>query len=209
MKLYDYAHSSASYRVRIALHLKGLPFETTAIDLLAGQQREPSYSAVNPQQLVPTLVDGAVVVGQSLAAIEYLDERYPRPPLLPTGAAARARVRQLALIVACEIHPLQNPATLRAIGARMGGDEDAQRAWARDVIGRGLAAFARALRTDRPPGPFCHGDQPTLADLFLVPQLMNARRYGCGLESCEELLAIERACLELPAFRRAAPQTRS
>ena len=205
MKLYSYPRSSASFRVRIALHPKGVPFEIVPIDLLAGDQKKSGYLELNPQGIIPTLVDDRVVISQSLAAIEYLEEEYPRPPLLPGTASERARVRQLALLVACEIHPLQNLGLLRALEDELGATEEQRRTWARRTIERGLAAFDRILST-RPDGIFCHGNAPTLADLCLIPQLFNARRFECDLRSARRLLEIEAACMDLEAFQKAAPE---
>ncbi len=206
MKLYHAPRSSASFRVRIALHLKGIPFESETIDLLADEQHRAGFRALNPQGLVPVLEDAGVVIPQSLAAIEYLDERFPDPPLLPPDAAGRARVRQLALLVACEIHPLQNLGVLRALERDFGADEATKRAWARAVIERGLDAFEQQLASGRPAGPFCHGERPSLADLCLVPQLYNARKFHCDLEPLPALRDIEAACLECTAFQRAQPE---
>ena len=208
MKLYSYPKSSASFRVRIALNLKDISFEIEPIDLLAGDQKDAPYLSLNPQGVVPTLVDGEIVLSQSLAAIEYLEERYPQPALLPPDAAGRARARQLALLIACEIHPLQNLAVLRALEETFGADEERRRAWARDVIERGLFAFDQIVGKG-PSGRFCHGDRPGLADLFLVPQLFNARRFECDLQHVPRLLDIDAACMELPAFRQAAPQSQA
>ncbi|HEB89556.1 MAG TPA: maleylacetoacetate isomerase [Deltaproteobacteria bacterium] len=205
MKLYSYPRSSASYRVRIALHHKGLPFEIEPIDLLAGDQKKREFLELNPQGVLPTLVDGPVVISQSLAAIEYLEERHPRPPLLPERASDRARVRQLALVVACEIHPLQNLGVLRDLEEELGVAEPERRAWARGVIERGLQALEQLVARG-PGGTFCHGSEPTLADLCLVPQLFNARRFECDLRHVPRLLEIEESCQHLEAFRNAAPE---
>lgn len=205
MKLYSYPRSSASFRVRIALHLKGIPFEIETVDLLAGEQRREAFRRINPQGLVPVLEDAGVVIAQSLAAIEYLEERFPAPPLLPPDPPGRARVRQLALLVGCEIHPLQNLGVLRALERDFGADDAARQAWARGVIERGLDAFYRQLVSGRPAGAFCHGEHPSLADLCLVPQLFNARKFHCDLDRLSALLEIEAACLECAAFQRAHP----
>jgi len=204
VELHSYGRSSASFRVRIALHLKGIPFDTVAVDLLSDGQREPGYLALNPQGVVPTLVDGETVVAQSLAALEYLEELFPEPALFPPDAAGRARVRQLALLIACEVHPLQNLGVLRALERTFGANEAQRRAWARTVIEQGLGAFARIVEAG-PRGRFCHGDAPGMADLCLVPQLFNARRFGCYLSPLARLVEIDAACMALPAFQRAAP----
>jgi len=190
MKLYSYPKSSASFRVRIALQLKHIPFEIGPVDLLSGGQKAAEYLLLNPQGIVPTLVDGETVISQSLAAIEYLEERHPQPALLPADAAGRARVRRLALLIGCEIHPLQNLGVLRALEETFGAQEAERRAWARDVIESGLLAFSRILEAG-PSGAFCHGDNPSLADLFLVPQLFNARRFECDLRRVPRLIDIE------------------
>jgi len=205
VKLYHAPRSSASFRVRIALHLKGVPFENETIDLLADEQRRADFLALNPQGLVPVLEDAGVVIPQSLAAIAYLDERFPDPPLLPPDASGRARVRQLALLVACEIHPLQNLGVLRALERDLAADAATKHAWARGVIERGLDAFEQQLASGRPAGPFCHGERPSLADLCLVPQLYNARKFHCDLERFPALRDIEAACLAGAAFQRAHP----
>ncbi len=206
MQLYSYPLSSASFRVRIALHLKGIPFEIESVDLLTDGQKSPGYLALNPQGVVPTLIDGEVVISQSLAAIEYLEERYPTPPLLPNEPSDRARIRQLTLLVACEIHPLQNLGMLRSLGERFEASEEDRRAWARDVIERGLQAFSQILET-MSEGLYCHGDQPGLADLFLVPQLFNARRFECDLRAFPHLVEIDARCMDLEAFQKAAPDS--
>ncbi len=204
MKLYSYPRSSASYRVRIALHYKGLPFEIVPIDLLAGEQKRAEFLELNPQGIIPTLVDGSILISQSLAAIEYLDEKHPQPALLPKRASERARVRQLALLVACEIHPLQNLGLLRRLEGELGVPGPERQAWGRRVIEHGLEAL-EMLVTKGPRGFFCHGNEPTLADLCLVPQLFNARRFECDLTRIPRLLEIEAACADLAAFREAAP----
>ena len=205
MKLFSYFRSSATWRVRIALHWKGLAFESVLVNLLEGAQRRPEYLALNPQGLVPTLVDGDLVLGQSLAILEYLEEIRPLPPLLPGSAAERARARQLALMVACEIHPLQNLGVRRLLREEFGLDEEAERRFARPAIERGLRAVEAVLR-ERPAGPFCCGERPTLADVCLVPQLYNARRFGADLAGLERVLSAEAACAPLEAFARAAPE---
>ena len=207
MKLYGYWRSSASYRVRIALALKGLDYEDAAVNLLEGAQRRHEYLELNPQGLVPCLVDGDQVIAQSLAIIEYLDERHPDPALLPFGPQQRARVRQLALIIACEVAPLQNLGMYQYLRERLAADEAALGDWNRYWIGRGLDAF-EALVADHPAtGACCHGDAPTLADVCLVPQLQNARRRELELSSYPTLLRIDAHCRALPAFQQAAPES--
>jgi maleylacetoacetate isomerase len=206
MKLHGYWRSSASYRVRIALHWKGLAFESAAVHLRRGAQRSPEYLALNPQGLIPTLVDGPHVIGQSLAILEYLEERWPEPPLLPRAAAERARVRQLALVIVAETHPLQNLGTLALLESELGVAAEGQQRFLRAVIRRGLGAF-EALLAPSPSGSFCHGDGPTFADVCLVPQLYNARRFGIDVGALLPRCArIEANCLALPAFAASVPE---
>ena len=204
MKLYTYFRSSAAYRVRIALNLKGLEHEASFVNLLDGEQRASGYLDINVQGLVPALEDGGSVFTQSLAIIEYLDERYPSPPLLPSDAPGRARVRALALVIACDIHPLNNLRVLQYLEHALAADRDARVAWYRHWIAEGFAALERMLN-DRQTGQFCHGDTPTLADVALVPQVANAQRYGCELAPYTRIRAINDACVALPAFARTAP----
>ena len=204
MKLYSYFRSSASYRVRIALNLKGLQAEQQSIHLRRGEQRGEDYLAVNPQGMVPTLVDGAVTIGQSLAIIDYLEQVYPEPPLLPADPAGRARVRQLALIIACEIHPLDNLKVLGYLTGELGLSDDQRLTWYRHWIDQGMAAFERLLAAGD-SGGLCHGDSPTLADVCLVPQVYNAERFDCDLSAYPNAVRINSACLALDAFARAAP----
>jgi maleylacetoacetate isomerase len=206
MKLYDYFRSSAAYRVRIALGLKGLAPERAFVHLRRGAQREDEYLALNPQGLVPSLVtdDGAVLT-QSLAIVEWLDETHPQPPLLPADAAGRARVRALALAIACDIHPLNNLRVLNYLTGTLGVAEAQKDGWCRYWCDVGLEAVETQLARDAATGTFCHGTAPTLADICLVPQLANARRVGLDLAPYPTLLRIEAACLALPAFAAAAP----
>jgi maleylacetoacetate isomerase len=206
MKLYGYFRSSAAYRVRIALGLKGLPYEYAAVHLRKGEQRTATYRALNAQALVPTLEDDRGSFTQSLAIIEYLDERYPQPPLLPDVPEARARVRAIALAIACDIHPLDNLRVLQYLLRTLGVSEDAKNAWYRHWIDVGLSALESQLAGEAATGTFCHGDSPTLADVCLVPQLANARRSSIPLDAYPTLLRIEAACNALPAFAAAAPE---
>ena len=208
MKLYTFFRSSASYRVRIALNLKGLTYEQIPIHLrrAGGEQFAVSYKAINPQGLVPTLDDGGQILTQSLAVIEYLEERYPKPPLLPTDSADRARVRSMALIIACEIHPIQNLRVLVHLKNNLRQSEDDLNRWARHWIDLGLSALEQMTTSTPKRGKFCFGDTPTLADICLVPQLANARRFGCDLSAYPTLLQVETACNALPAFANAAPE---
>ena len=206
MKLYDYFRSSAAYRVRIALNLKGLAPERAFVHLRRGAQRADDYLAVNPQGLVPSLVtDDGDVLTQSLAIIEWLDETHPQPPLLPPDAAGRARVRSLALAIACDIHPLNNLRVLNYLTGTLGATEAQKDGWYRYWCDVGLEALETQLARETATGAFCHGGAPTLADICLVPQLANARRVDLDLAPYPTLLRIEAACIALPAFAAAAP----
>ncbi len=209
MKLYGYWRSSAAYRVRIALEYKGLAREDVAVDLGKGEQLRRDYLGLNPQGLVPALVDDGLVLGQSLAILEYLEECHPEPPLLPQTVPERARVRQLALVVACEIHPLQNLRTREHLRAELGADEAAVRAWFRYWVVRGLEALESLVAGHPATGRCCHGDTPTLADVCLVPQLYNARRGEIDLAQYPTLARIDEHCRSLEAFARAAPESQS
>ncbi|MDT8330898.1 maleylacetoacetate isomerase [Roseomonas gilardii] len=203
MRLHGYFRSSAAWRVRIALNLKGLRPGQAFHHLRHGGQRAPDYLRLNPQGLVPALeTDEGAVLTQSLAICEWLEEGWPEPPLLPSGRDDRARVRAFAQAIACDIHPVQNLKVLARLRG-LGLPEEEVTAWARWAIGDGLAA-CEALIHDQ-PGPFCFGTAPTLADIALVPQLGNARRFGCDLAALPRLLAVEAACNALPAFAEAAP----
>ena len=206
MKLYGYFRSSAAYRVRIALALKGLPYEYAAVHLRRGEQRAAQYRALNAQELVPTLDDDRGRFTQSLAIIEYLDERYPQPPLLPRTPEARARVRAIALAIACDIHPLDNLRVLQYLVDTVGASDETKNAWYRHWIDVGLGALESQLSRDPATGTFCQGEAPTLADICLVPQLANARRFGIPLDAYPRLLRIEAACNALPAFVAALPE---
>jgi maleylpyruvate isomerase len=206
MKLYDYFRSSAAYRVRIALNLKGLDPERAFIHLRRDVQRESTYLALNPQGLVPALTtDDGLVLTQSLAIIEYLDETHPQPPLLPAGAAARARVRGIALEVACDIHPLNNLRVLKYLKHTLHVSDADKDTWYKHWVHEGLAALETQLARDSATGRFCHGDAPTLADVVLVPQMANAHRFDVDVKPFTTLNRIEAACLALPAFARADP----
>ena len=208
MKLYTFFRSSASYRVRIALNLKGFTYEQIPIHLrrAGGEQFAVSYKAINPQGLVPTLDDGGQILTQSLAVIEYLEERYQKPRLLPTDSADRARVRSMALIIACEIHPIQNLRVLVHLKNNLRQSEDDLNRWARHWIDLGLSALEQMTTSTPKRGKFCFGDTPSLADICLVPQLANARRFGCDLSAYPTLLQVETACNTLPAFANAAQE---
>jgi len=206
MKLYDYFRSSAAYRVRIALNLKGVAPERAFVHLRRGAQRADDYLALNPQGLVPSLVtDTGEVLTQSLAIIEWLDEAYREPPLLPSTAAERVRVRALALAIACDIHPLNNTRVLAYLTGTLGATDSQRDGWYRYWCDVGFEALETRLSREPATGAFCHGAAPTLADVCLVPQLANARRVDLDLAPYQTLLRIEAACLALPAFANAAP----
>ena len=206
--LYGYFRSSAAFRVRIALNLKGIKPELRFVHLLkgGGEQRGADYSAVNPQQLIPTLVHDGHTIGQSLAIIEYLDEICPAPPLLPRDAAGRARVRQLACMVACDIHPLNNLRVNLYVRDRLGADEEARMQWQHHWMELGFAALETMTAQSPQTGTFCHGDALTLADICLIPQLANARRVQLDLAAYPTLLRIEEQALAHPAFEAALPK---
>lgn len=202
--LYDYWRSSAAYRVRIALHLKGLEFESRPVDLRHGQQRDADYLRLNPAGLVPLLVDGALRVSQSLAICAYLDEAWPdTPPLLPPNPRARATIRSMALTLVCDTHPLQNLRVLQQLEADFGADDMQRGNWVRHWIHAGLSTLER-LAADN-AGACCHGDTVTLADLCLAPQLYTARRYDLPLDDFPRLVAIDAHLMTLPAFIAAQP----
>lgn len=204
MRLYTYFRSSAAFRARIALNLKGLDYEPRYVNLQKGEQRAADYLDLNAQGLVPALEDAGVLHTQSLAIIEYLEERHPEPPLLPREAVPRARVRALALAIACDIHPLNNLRVLQYLEQAMGLTRDQRFEWYRHWVAEGFAAFERML-DDPQTGTYCHGDAPTLADVALVPQVFNAQRFNCDLAPYPRIRRIHEACLALPAFERAVP----
>lgn len=200
--LHDYWRSSAPYRVRIALALKGVAYERVAVDLGTGAQRDPAHLRLNPQGLVPALEIDGIVLTQSLAIIEYLDETRPGPALLPADRAGRAWVRALSQAIACDIHPLSNLRVLTRVEAL--GGSDARAAWNRDNIATGLAAF-EAMLTHGPAGRFCHGDRPGMADCTLIPQLYNAARWGVNIAHLPRIMAVADSCADHPAFVAAHP----
>ncbi len=205
MELYGYWRSSAAYRARIALNLKGIAYTSVPVNLACGEQRSADFRRLNPQSTVPCLRDGDVVLGQSLAIIEYLDETHPEPPLLPAGAAERARARQLALLIACEIHPLNNLKVLQYLEHGMGIDEPGRRRWYRHWIAEGFTALEAMLAPTA--GAFALGDdRPSVVDVFLVPQVYNANRWRCDLSPYPTIQRINDRCLQLPAFAEAAPE---
>jgi maleylacetoacetate isomerase len=202
--LYDYWRSSASYRVRIALNLLGIDYETVPVDLLKNEHKSPEHLARNPQGRVPVIDIDGLRLTQSLAIIEYLDETRPGSALLPPDPAGRARVRALALAIAADIHPVCNSGVAAHVMALTNGGEAARSAWMQKFIGEGLAAFEKLL--DHPAtGRFCHGDRPTLADLCLVPQVYNARRWRADISALARIGAIVDRCAELPSFKAAYP----
>ncbi|HUA81132.1 MAG TPA: maleylacetoacetate isomerase [Dyella sp.] len=206
--LYSYWRSSAAFRVRIALNLKGLRYETRAVHLVrdGGEQHAPDYVALNPQQLVPTLMDGEKVITQSMAIVEYLDETHPNPALLPTDAAGRARVRALSQLVGCDIHPIGNLRVLQHIASQWGADDEQKAIWSRHWITTGFQALEAMLANNKNTGHFCHGDTPGMADACLVPQVYNARRWKVPLGDYPTILRIDAACAALDAFHDATPE---
>ena len=206
MILYGHASSSASYRVRIALGLKRLQFTSVLLDLRGGEQRLEGFLRINSQGFVPALaLDDGTVLTQSAAIIEYLDEIHPDPPLLPAAALARARVRALSQIITCDVHPLNNLRVLQYLEKDLGHDKTQREAWYRNWVRLGFDAIERRLIQDAETGRFCHGDAPTLADVCLVPQVLNARRFAVDLGPYPRIVAIDSACRELPQFQGAAP----
>ncbi len=205
MKLHNYFRSSASFRVRIALGLKNLPYEYLSVHLANGAHQMPGYAALAADALVPLLeVDGAAL-SQSMAIIEYLDETHPAPPLLPADALGRARVRALAQSIACEIHPLNNLRVLKYLKRDLSLSEDAKNAWYRHWVREGLQSFERQLAR-LPPSTHCFGNTPTLADCCLVPQIFNGQRFDCDFSNLPRTMAAFEACMKLPAFDQAQPK---
>ena len=205
IRLYGYFQSSAAYRARIALNLKELEYELVAVHLTkdGGHQFTEEYTRLNPQQLVPAVIDGDVTLTQSMAIMEYLEEAYPDHPILPADPAGRARVRSLSQIVACDIHPLNNLRVRKYIVEDFGLTEDQGRTWQENWINKGFAAYEKMVAGG---AAFSHGDTPTMADICLIPQMFNARRIKMDLSAYPNLLRIEEACNALPAFERAHPK---
>jgi maleylpyruvate isomerase len=209
LKLYGFFRSGTSHRLRIALNLKGLTYEQVAVDLRKEEHLGDAYKAVNPQQLVPALdVDGNVLI-QSPAIIEWLEERYPEPPLLPSNPNERAAVRALAAIVGCDIHPVNNRRILETLRHRFGADDAAVNEWCANWIRVGFDAFESLVLSHARPGSFAFGERPTLPDIYIVPQIESARRFGVDLSRWPRLLEIDAACAKLEAFRRASPSAQS
>jgi maleylpyruvate isomerase len=203
MKLYTYFRSSSAYRVRIALNLKSVRYEPVFINIRRGEQRAADYLALNPQGLVPILVDGDQRLTQSMAILEYLEETHPQPPLLPAEAHERARARSLAQLIACDIQPLNNTRVLEYLETTLKHHEEARMLWYRHWIAQGFEVIESQLD---PTHPFCHEDAPTFADICLVPQVYNALRYGCDLKPYPKLVRVYETCAALPPFRAAAPE---
>jgi maleylacetoacetate isomerase len=206
--LYSYWRSSAAYRVRIGLNLKGLPYDIMPVHLLrnGGEQRTPEFREANPQGLVPVLQHGQRTLRQSMAILEYLDEMWPERPLLPATARDRQRVRALAQVIACDIHPLNNLRVLQYLEHEWGVPQAERETWAKHWMAEGFAAFEALLHDHPSTGAFCDGEVPTLADCCLVPQVYNARRFGVDLSPYPTITRIEQACLALPAFDAARPE---
>jgi maleylpyruvate isomerase len=205
MKLYNFFRSGTSHRLRIALNLKGLPYEYVAVDLRTEEHLGAAFKALNPQQLVPALTEGELTLIQSPAIIEWLEERYPKPALLPSDPDDRARVRALAAIVGCDMHPVNNRRILEYLRKTLGCDEAAVRAWCQTWIVAGFDALEALLSADARRTRFCFGDAPTLADVYLVPQVESARRFALDVARWPHIAAVDAACAELAAFHAAAP----
>nr|WP_314541663.1 maleylacetoacetate isomerase [uncultured Massilia sp.] len=207
MKLYTYFRSSAAYRVRIALNLKGLAYDAIPVHLLrgGGEQLKDEYTRINPSGLVPTFQDDYITLTQSMAILEYLDDEYPEVPLLPKDAMGRARVREIAQIIACDIHPVNNLRVLRYLVHDLGLSEEVKKAWYRHWLVGGLEILEKHLARDPSAGPLCHGYLPTIADCCLVPQIFNAQRHGIDVSVYPNIARINAACVEIPAFVAAHP----
>jgi maleylpyruvate isomerase len=205
MKLYNFFRSGTSHRLRIALNLKGITTEYVAVDLRVEEHLKDAFKSVNPQQLVPALDTGEQVLIQSPAIIEWLEEKYPTPALLPTGAEARAHVRALAAIIGCDTHPINNRRILETLRKQFGANEEAVNAWCGTWISAGFDAYEALIAADTQRGRFSFGDTPTLADVYLIPQVESARRFKVDLTKWPRIMAVEKACMELDAFQKAAP----
>ena len=208
MKLYTYSNSSAAFRVRIAMNLKGITPEFAFVSLIkdGGEQHKPEYRAVNPQELVPTLYVNGRLIGQSLAIVEYLDETHPTPPLLPSYPLAKARVRQIAYAIACDMHPVNNLSVRQYLKSGMKHSDEEIGVWYEHFIHRGFKPIEALLANSRETGRFCQGDEVTLADICLVPQVYNARRYKISLDAYPTIVRIDAAARALPAFANAVPE---
>jgi maleylacetoacetate isomerase len=206
MKLYGYFRSSASYRVRIGLNLKNLAYEQESIQLAKGRQYDPEFTRINPQNLVPVLEHDGRLLYQSLPILQFLDEKYPDPPLLPKDSYARSRVRSLGLIIAAEIHPLNNTRVLAYLTKTLNVSEAQKQAWYAHWITTGFTALETRLEREKETGRFCHGDQPGFADICLVPQVANANRFKVDLGAFPTIRRINEECLKLEPFRKAMPE---
>jgi maleylacetoacetate isomerase len=203
VKLYTFFRSSAAYRARIALNLKNLSYDMTSVKFATGDHRQPAFQAVNPQMRVPALeLDGGEILTQSLAMIEYLDEVHPQPPLLPRDPVDRAKVRAVAQIIACDIHPLNNLGALNYLRKHFGQDDNGINAWYHSWVFEGFDAIEKLIE----PGPYCFGTQVTIADICLVPQVYNARRYKVPLDKYPKIVAVDAELNKLAAFQKAAPE---
>jgi maleylacetoacetate isomerase len=207
MKLYTYFRSSAAYRVRIALNLKGLSYQAVPVHLLknGGEQHQDDYRRINPSGLLPAFQDDWITLTQSMAIIEYLEEAHPTVPLLPQDAPGRARVRELAQIIGCDIHPINNLRVLSYLVKQLGLSEQAKTDWYRHWVIEGFQSLEAHLARDPGAGPFCHGDRPTIADCYLVPQVFNAQRFDIDLKAFPNIARINALCTDLPAFKAAHP----
>ena len=205
MKLYNFWRSGTSHRTRIALNLKGLTTEYVAVHLVKEEHLKDAFKAVNPQQLVPALDTGSEVLIQSPAIIEWLEEKYPTPALLPQDATGRAQVRALAAIIGCDIHPINNRRILETLRKTFGADDNAINVWAGTLISAGFDAYEALLAADTQRGRFSFGDTPTIADCYLIPQIESARRFKVDLTQWPQIMAVEKACMALEAFQKAAP----
>jgi maleylacetoacetate isomerase len=209
MKLYNFCRSSASFRVRIALNLKGIPFEYISVHLAKGEHKKPEYAALAADGLVPLLDTGTLKLSQSMAIIEYLDETHPAPALLPADAQGRHQVRALAQSIACEIHPLNNLRVLKYLTGQLKVDEDTKTKWYQHWVREGLLSFEKQLaqvQDKLPTGKYCYGDTPTLADCCLIPQIFNGQRFNCDFSGLPRTMAAFDACMQLPAFDKAQPK---
>jgi maleylacetoacetate isomerase len=205
LRLYSFFRSSAAFRVRIALNLKGLRWESSAIDLVKGEHHTLQFEQVNPQRAIPALLDGNQTLIQSMAIVEYLEETHPDPPLLPATTGERSWVRAIAQLIACDIHPLNNLRVMKYLKKDLGVGQEQRDAWVRHWIGEGFSNLEAMIKRHPQTGPFCHGNSPTIADVFLVPQIFNARRAKMDLSAYPTLLRIFDSCMALPAFDLAQP----
>ncbi len=209
MKLYTFFRATAPYRMRIALNLKGIAYEPEYVSLPGMEHHQPDYTRVNPQRLLPALIDGETVLIQSLATMEYLEETHPEPALLPQAPAARAYVRAIAQMVACEMHPLNNLRVLKYLEGTLGCDQEVRQAWYAHWIAEGFTAIEALLVERGLAGRFCHGDQVTMADVCLIPQVFNGQRFDCPLAAYPTIMAIFENCQALKPFADAHPESQA